>query len=387
MNKAKAVVPALLLSTALVSFADTTIPLGTADNLTTLFTYPNCQSSCPTPAPTLADTIAHYLQQNIERDGQTTGKVTVTAKGNLYSATITGITDDYGNAFGVALNQFLNAGNTAATAVSQIKTDNKWRSDWTFLLPLGLSLIEHPTVELLHFPPESVLQKQDYLNNPTTNRWAGLLVDNGVAATKADGYQTIVDIAPIAAPSDAGSEFTGIYPYFTPYIQQLLTNWTANDTVSSKPMVAFGAPARQWVVDQYKLSSLDVLQLAKVSISANQPQVAILGSNHPSYIWYASDPKNYGGDMNQANTAGVAVMMQDLTAACWQAKMGQTPSADPSSTLISCQDNWMQTNAIDSCKLFFKTIRYYDDEKAAVACLPLMPGPFIPPAITEMSAM
>ncbi len=44
--------------------------------------------------------------------------------------------------------------------------------------------------------------------------------------------------------------------------------------------------------------------------------------NHPSYIWYAADPESYDGDEQKADEAGLKVIGQDLSAACWQAGMG-----------------------------------------------------------------
>ena len=349
------------------------VDLGSVDRVTALFSYPNCQTQCPTPAPTLPDTVAHYLQQSVVRDGYPSATVSVTQEGTEVYANLTGVDSTYGQ----AIQSFLAAGDLGYAGANNIKQAGLWQSDWYFFLPLGLAMQNHPTVELLHFPPDSVMFKtQDYLNNPTTNRWASLLVANGVQASQTDAYQTIVDIAPIAAPSNAGSSFTGIYSYFTPYIQSLLGSWTSNPpaTQAGKPMVAFGAPAREWVVNQYKLSSLDVLQLGSIPVTPGQPEIPILGSNHPSYIWYASDPKNYGGDMNKANAAGFTVMEQDLTAACWQAQMGQAPASDPNQTLSQCQTTWMKTQVLQACEMFFESIRNMTQAEAFAECVIIPPN-------------
>ena len=42
--------------------------------------------------------------------------------------------------------------------------------------------------------------------------------------------------------------------------------------------------------------------------------VAVLGANHPSYIWYAADPQNYGGDQAKADTAGLKATTSDKRA-------------------------------------------------------------------------
>lgn len=81
-----------------------------------------------------------------------------------------------------------------------------------------MALENRRSVELLHFPPDySLTHYQDYLKSNTTDRWAELLTFNGVDATQTPAYQTIVDIAPIAAPASAGKDLEGVYSYFNDY--------------------------------------------------------------------------------------------------------------------------------------------------------------------------
>lgn len=58
-------------------------------------------------------------------------------------------------------------------------------------------------------------------------------------------YQTIVDIAPVATPSDAGKQLEGIYASYSEYINALLALWLPRLDGSILPMVAFGSPVKQ----------------------------------------------------------------------------------------------------------------------------------------------
>ena len=140
-------------------------------------------------------------------------------------------------------------------------------------------MTRHKTVELLHFPPDYVLERdQDYPSAHTTLRWASLLVENGAAAADTAAFKNIVDIAPIAAPSDAGQRLDGIYDKFDPYIKALLALWLPRADGSIRPMVAFGGPVRGWIKQNYAID-LKVLDCAVVQFTANI-KAPILAANH-----------------------------------------------------------------------------------------------------------
>jgi len=133
-------------------------------------------------------------------------------------------------------------------------------------------------------------------------------------------------------------------------------------------MVAFGAPVRNWIKQQYG-QTVNVLGLATITPTAGV-NVPVLGSNHPSYIWYAADPASYTGDDAQAkaDAAGLKVMGQDLSAACWQAGMGSKPGSDPSAQLKSCTQTWQVTQKEKTCELFYTSIRNLSPADAAAKC-------------------
>jgi len=359
-----------VFTTALAAFtlsvaaqADVQVNLGSQERVTQLFAYPNNCSVVCFRNWTLEQTVAHYLTQSVQRDGYSTAKVRVLTQDKKLFAMISGVPDGYGK----PLSALLDTGDLAYKGASKLNADAKWQYSWYLFLPLGMALENRKSVELLHFPPDySLTQAQDYLRSATTDRWATLLTDNGIPADQTPGYQTIIDIAPIAAPASAGKDLEGVYNYFTDYQTTMVKQVSQTPKGASLPMVAFGAPVRAWVKQQYGVN-VAVLGLGSISPSGSE-KVAVLGSNHPSYIWYAADKANYGGDEAKADAAGLKVMGQDLSAACWQAGMGQMPGADPQATLNRCTQNWQITNKVQTCELFYTSIRELTPDQAKAQC-------------------
>lgn len=339
------------------------VDLGDSQRVTRLFAYPNnCNVICYRDW-TLEQTVEHYLEQSLERDGYPQASVDVKHEGERIHAYFTGVPTDYGK----PLTQLLDSGDLAYQGASQLNRDGKWQYNWYFFLPLGMALENRKSVELLHFPPDySLTQAQDYLRSSTTDRWAGLLTYNGIAATQTPAYQTIVDIAPIAAPASAGSTLEGVYNYFNSYQQRMVSELSAGKGGASLPMVAFGSPVRSWIQQQYGVP-LPVLGLGQITAAPGQ-SVAVLGANHPSYIWYAADPANNGGSQAKADANGIKIMGQDLSAACWQAGMGQNPSGNAQQTLSACTQKWQVTDKLQTCELFYVTVRKLKPQDAEAKC-------------------
>ncbi|MGF6703495.1 hypothetical protein [Pseudomonas frederiksbergensis] len=354
---------ALTLSAA--AHADVDLNLGSTERVTRLFAYPNnCNVICYRNW-TLEQTVEHYLTQSVQRDGYNTAKVVVKTDNKQLYATISGVPKGYDK----PLNALLQAGDLAYNGATKLSADGKWTYNWYLFLPLGMALENRKSVELLHFPPDySLTQAQDYLESKTTDRWATLLTANGIPADQTPGYQTIIDIAPIAAPSSAGKDLEGVYDYFKDYQTTMVKEVSQNASGTALPMVAFGAPVRNWIKQQYG-PTVDVLGLATISPSEGV-KVPVLGSNHPSYIWYAADPEAYSGSDAQAkaDAAGLKVMGQDLSAACWQAGMGSKPGTDPTVQLKSCTQTWQVTQKEKTCELFYTSIRNLTPEQAVAKC-------------------
>ncbi|WP_434601840.1 hypothetical protein J3P91_22840 [Pseudomonas sp. Z4-7] len=354
---------AALAFSAAAHAADIDVQLGSTERVTRLFAYPNnCNVICFRNW-TLEQTVEHYLTQSVQRDGYGAAKVSVKRDNDIVYANISGVPKSYGQ----PLAALLNAGDLAYNGATKLNNDKKWAYNWYLFLPLGMALENRKSVELLHFPPDySLTQAQDYLESATTDRWATLLTANGIAADQTPAYQTIIDIAPIAAPSNAGQALEGVYDYFNDYQTTMVKQVSQNASGNALPMVAFGAPVRNWIKTQYG-PTVNVLGLATITPTEGV-KVPVLGSNHPSYIWYAADPESYDGDQAKADAAGLKVMGQDLSAACWQAGMGSKPDTDPTQQLNQCTQTWQVTQKEKTCELFYTSIRKMTPAEAATKC-------------------
>ncbi|WP_349976561.1 hypothetical protein [Pseudomonas sp. WHRI 8519] len=343
--------------------ADAQLDLGDAQRVTRLFAFPNnCHVICFRPW-TLEQTVEHYLTMSVRRDGYAGAQVHVSRDADRLHATISDVPGSYTE----PLRQLLDSGELAYQGATELNRDGKWSYDWYLFLPLGMALQNRRSIELLHFPPDySLTQAQDYLRSNTTDRWAELLTFNGVAASDTPAYQTIIDIAPIAAPASAGEALKDTYSHFNTYQTRMVREMTAPLDASALPMVAFGAPVRSWVEQQYG-PRVGVLGLVSISPQAGA-SVPVLGANHPSAIWYAADKQSHGGNEDEADAAGLKMMGQDLTAACWQAGMGRNRQADAKLTLEACSNKWQVTQKKQTCELFFRTVRQYPPEQAAAKC-------------------
>lgn len=346
-----------------LALADAQIDLGDAQRVTRLFAFPNnCHVICFRDW-TLEQTVEHYLTQSVRRDGYADAQVQVRRDNDRLHAHISAVPASYAE----PLRKLLDSGELAYQGATRLNNDGKWAYDWYLFLPLGMALENRRSIELLHFPPDySLTQAQDYLRSNTTDRWAQLLTFNGVEASQTPAYQTIVDIAPIAAPASAGKDLEGTYSYFADYQTRMVKEMTLRHDAKPLPMVAFGAPVRSWIQQQYG-PKVNVLGLVSISPEAGS-QVPVLGANHPSAIWYAADKNNTGGDQDKADAAGLKMMGQDLTAACWQAGMGRNPQADAKLTLEACSAKWQVTQKKQTCELFYRTLRDMTPEQAAAKC-------------------
>ena len=327
--------------------------LGTAANLTALYSYPNSSNGM-----SLKETLEHYLNQNLKRDQIPLGSAVVAIRtGTTYETVIRGNTTAI-NGYQSALAGFYASGALAVTAELDIRAANGWDDDeWRLFLPHGLALKNQRSLQLLHFPPDYSLTEQDYLNSSTSKRWEELLKLNAVPEAELSLHETILDIAPIAAPASAGSTLDATYSYFEPYVLEMLTLLTKANLGTAIPIVAYGGPVRTWLADQYSLQSFGVNSVAEIEIlpGVNAP---VIGANHPSYIWYATQT-------SRAHTFDV--MEQDLISACWQKDMGVTPQPNPTTVMSSCTSNW-SNNPVGVCVAMEVQAYSRSEEEATLIC-------------------
>ena len=350
------------------AFADARVYYPSNDMLKQLFSYPNnCKEPCQ-PNQSLEDTVKLYVSSSLKRDGYPGVTIDFGRIEPMYFINMEG---DVPKRYGKKLSEFLDIGELAVDATQKMKADGKWRDDWRMMLPLGLAIDRQKSVQLMHFPPTYVLTRdQDYLKARTTKRWADLLVRNGVAREETDRYQTVIDVAPIAAPSNAGSELGDSYDYFRNYARELISNWTQGEVngAQSRPLMAFGAPARHWLNDTYGLKMKN-MEHSTVTMKDGR-SVHVFAANHPSLMWnrierYVDLPKYCKAKCDQTIDAktlknATEITRMDLVAACWQAQMAGDANDNPSAVFEGCEAAWKQRSS-EICTIFQQQICSYNE--------------------------
>jgi hypothetical protein len=332
-----------------------TVDLGPRDEVAALYSFPNnCAEVCVLPTPeTLSDTIKKYVRDSLRRDGDAAANIDVSESAGRVIVKLDGPgADDYAK----ILPKYLEAGRLGLKGARELlkpdrDNDNRilWRFNWRFFLPHGVAMTQHHTVQLLHFPPDTVLLvEQDYLAAATTDRWAELLMAAEkkeilpIDKTYTDRFQNIIDIAPIAAPHKDGAKLEGVYPHFNDYIKALLELWLQlPEQGESRPLVAFGSPVRNWLKSNYNVD-LKVPKFGVVTLGSGL-KVNALGANHPSFIWAAVqyEKDNPFTPQDEPLEVAMKIMQQDLVAACWQVKMISSANVtDPKVILSDCEQNW-----------------------------------------------
>ena len=324
--------------------------LGNTSDMTALYSYPNS-----TNGMTLEQTIEHYLTQRLQRDGITNASAVVDTSGSMYETIIRGDETDI-NDYQGRMDDFFAAGLLADTAVGDLITAEIWNSsEWRFFLPLGLPIVNQRSVQLLHFPPDYSLTEQDYLNSSTSQRWEDLLELNGVPQADISLYESILDIAPIAAPASEGSSLDSTYTYFEPYVLAMLPLLTQAEQTQPLPIVAYGSPVRTWLSDHYNLQNFGVNSVASVEVSTGK-FASVIGANHPSYVWYA---------IQTSRALTFSVMEEDLISACWQKDMGNDPSLNASTVMTDCTTSWQAQPVVVCTQMEIQA--YGNNEADAIA--------------------
>lgn len=320
------------------------IRVGTTKEAELLFSYPNDGHELES----LEVTAGHYMRDSLQREAAGITKVSVAMKGTDLVVRFDHPDAAAGGLVAARYQAFFALGLKAFALCGDFQKTGKWSAKWKFLLPLGLPLEFGSAVEIMDFPPLSLIKKQDYLNSKTTNRWWELLQLNGVAPTDLARYSCIVDIVPVAAPANDGKalDLSGIYAGpFDDYSLALLELFSdRSNSNRRRPMIALGAPIRKWIQRLWS-QSLGILDVSTLKLPSGE-SAPVIASNHPSFFFYASSAYDGQPDANAKNlAAGLAVMKQDIVAAAWHAELGTSPDMNPAQALAASKAKWATREA------------------------------------------
>ena len=323
-------------SVAPAAAAEATINLGNRATATALFTYPNDGHE----NQTLQQTIELYLNSSLSREAtQDSFKATAQVSDNACTALISGPDAPAAGVIAQRYQTFFNIGKIGCQDAVTFQKSGKWDPNWKCFLPLGIPLSFIFAIEIMDFPPITLINKQDYLNSKTTSRWWELLLINGVTDRDKCAYSCILDIVPVAAPAGDGAKLdaSGIYEgpfdtYDMPLLELLVRTPVSGSLI---PLIALGTPIRQWLQRNWNVS-LQVGQIDTITLKGGE-SCNVIGSNHPSFFYYAVS-KAQGNDKKLA--VGLAVMKQDIVCSAWQQAMGAKPSGDPQAALTASTQKW-----------------------------------------------
>jgi hypothetical protein len=242
------------------------IELGDQAMTIRLFTYPNEGHA----GQSLQETIEHYFNDSIRREGLAEFRIAANVTADRCTVAISLDDQDIANQIASRYQEFFDNGKTGLQAADAFRASGKWDEKWMFLLPLGVPLAFAKAIEIMNFPPLTLLWKQDYLNSKTTSRWWELLMLNGVPYDELARYSCILDIVPVAAPASDGEKLrlSGIYDGpFDSYAMPLLKLLVPTQTAQYRPLIALGLPIRVWIKRLWNLS-LKVMDTGTINLES-----------------------------------------------------------------------------------------------------------------------
>lgn len=320
------------------------ISLGFAPELYQLFSYAN-------PVVPLTDVISHTFNQTLERDMFWGSWADAYVRKGEYRLKLTSPHHDL-SAYAKVVPAYLAAGRLALKAFNAKVTNG---NGLQFQLPFGLAMANVRSVQLFHFPPSETSSYSDYLYSPTNRRWEALLIENAFDGRERTLLERIIDLVPIAAAGGAGQEIDRYNDDFTDYVRAQLATFLGGHRTHTPPIIAMGAPARNWLRDVFKVKQrLGPLSLIELEIIRGR-KTQVLCANHPSqYLYDTGEPLSDAHKLTHdvrwvegkksvtVSASPYTIMRQDLVAAGWQAAMSKDWAADPERMLRDVKKRWTE---------------------------------------------
>ncbi len=343
--------------------------LGAADMLAPIFSYYSMPKSWD-QEKCLREGMEHAFSFTMLRDQFYGGWAHVWKEptDGLYHLKLTSptVTDDV-TGYADLIPRFVNAVSLAQKAIASVpQTDEMKQGNLRFLPPFGLSMLNARGVLLLHYPPDETITYLDYLHSHTTKRWEALLIANGHPGADNPLLESIVDVCPVAA--DGGTEggnlvdelcshvSSDLTTYVADLLLMLLRSKQAGKASVTQPMVALGAPAQNWLMDNFKAQvrdqagrakSLKPHTVLKLKLHPDQDLVTpVITMPHPC-VYY-----RHPGDRTE-------MLRQDLIGTRWYVKMAANPKADPQKVLEDSTKYW---NAASNQARFRKVAQAHSAE-------------------------
>jgi hypothetical protein len=301
------------------------IPLGTASDVADLLSWDSSSGT------SLTDWVAHGFNQTFVRDLYEGSWAEVYADGEQLRIKITSPRNDV-SPYERSVPAFLDAGRIAL-GLYKANEASIAREKLFYYLPVGMSLAQNKSVQLLHYPPYEARTFFDYLYSPTNRRCESLWGFNGFDTTRNTLLERIVDVVPLAGPGGNAEGIAKFESTFVPYAKAMLAAVLDDSRKRTQPVVAYGGPMLQWLQEAFGSQihgKPGVLSLLMLNITG-KAETPLLCANHPSlFLYFDKEPKEWA----------TTVMRQDLIAFGWQARMSEDWHADPARVLSEVTAYW-----------------------------------------------
>ncbi len=228
---------------------------------------------------------------------------------------------------------------------------------WYTYLPLGMPIVNHKALTLLHYPPYVAMQNADYLHNMTLERWQRLITAAGIPPQEHLLYDAILDVNPIAAPGSGQSEYPNDYfpimlssvyfdddnidkSYIRAMMELMLNPPHNHNNPYTLPLLVAGSPlydpqAPGWFRVRYRdqmptnppgIPQMKVLQAGAVKIDARSNKATpYMGANHMIAAGVTGDCTNDPGAIPDIRRYEA----EDLVTASFLKQYNDAPGINP----------------------------------------------------------
>jgi hypothetical protein len=304
----------------------------------------------------LRDLIAHGINQTLERDGFIGSWADVfNAAGDTVSVKISAPFGDVSR-YGKIIPAFISAARIGFAAYSEHRAEIL-KGKLIFYLPVGMPMLKTKSVQLLHYPPYEARTYSDYLYSPTNRRWESLLGYNDYELSGVTLLERICDAVPLAGPGSDATVINQVEPYFYPYGKAMLGALLDQSGARTQPVVAYGGPAHDWLRAAFPTQvkrTPKLFSVLELRVGSGKAVTPVLCANHPSEFLFFDEPhykpdtksapngngEKYKGKPINPKRWAFDIMIEDLIAARWQAKMAEQWDADPVKTLTEAKAYW-----------------------------------------------
>jgi hypothetical protein len=304
----------------------------------------------------LRDLIGHDINQTLERDGFIGSWADVfNDAGNTVGVKISAPFGDVSR-YGKIIPAFIAAARIGFAAYTQHRAEIL-KGKLIFYLPVGLPMLKTKSVQLLHYPPYEARTYSDYLYSPTNRRWESLLGYNDYDLAAVTLVERICDAVPLAGPGSDATVINEVEPYFYPYGKAMLGALLDQSGARTQPVVAYGGPAHDWLRSAFPTQvkrTPKLFTVLELRVGSGKAVTPVLCANHPSEFLFFDEPHYKTDTSPSARTNGQKpkgkpidpkrwafdIMIEDLIAARWQARMAEHWDADPLKTLNEAKAYW-----------------------------------------------